>query len=117
WKAVAFHAPRTDFNQDAWELYHVDRDVSEATDLAGTHPEKLREMIEQWWVEAGRHQVLPLDDRMVSRMHADSGRREPSPVQHVYYPRMATIPEEAAADTRNRSHAITADVVVPSSGA
>ncbi|MBI1848144.1 MAG: arylsulfatase, partial [Candidatus Rokubacteria bacterium] len=36
---------------------------------------------------------------------------------YVYYPLMATVPQEAAADTRNRSHTITAHVDVPAAGA
>jgi arylsulfatase len=39
----------------------------EAHDLAETHPERLREMVELWWHEAGRNGVLPLDDAVVDR--------------------------------------------------
>ena len=63
WKAVAFHRRGSDFASDRWELYHVDEDFSEAHDLADQHPEKLRELIEIWWEEARRNNVLPLDDR------------------------------------------------------
>jgi arylsulfatase len=117
WKAVAYHKPRTEFDQDVWELYHVDRDVSESHDLAQSHPEKLREMIERWWAEAGRHAVLPLDDRMAERMHLDSARRDAPRPTYTYYPLMATVPQEVAADTRDRSHTITAHVVIPPGGA
>jgi arylsulfatase len=117
WKAVAYHRPRADFDQDVWELYHVERDVSESNDLAARHPDKLREMVERWWTEAGRYQVLPIDDRMAERMHLDSARREPRRASYVYYPGMATVPQETAADTRNRSHAIIAHVVIPHGGA
>ena len=44
WKAVAVHAPLTGkghFDQDKWELYHVDVDRSESKDLAKENPEKL----------------------------------------------------------------------------
>ncbi|MBK9609469.1 MAG: hypothetical protein IPO58_24890 [Betaproteobacteria bacterium] len=43
-----------------WELYHVAEDFSECADLAATHPGKLAELIERWWVEAGKYNVLPL---------------------------------------------------------
>ena len=38
-------------------------DFSECRNLAEKNPEKLRELIERWWAEAGRNGVLPLDDR------------------------------------------------------
>jgi arylsulfatase len=44
WKAVAYHAPGTDFDADKWELYHLDWDFSETEDLAAQHPEKLAEL-------------------------------------------------------------------------
>ena len=34
WKAVCFHPPGTDFDQDKWELFHLDRDFNETDDLA-----------------------------------------------------------------------------------
>ncbi len=71
WKAVAFHPlmlfvaydgsdPRRPFDEDEWELYHVAEDFSETTDLAAKEPDKLAELIELWWAEAERNQVLPL---------------------------------------------------------
>lgn len=59
WKAVAFHTPGTDFESDRWELYDVEADFTETTDLAGQHPEKLKELQELWWEEAGKNGALP----------------------------------------------------------
>ena len=39
---------------DEWELYHLDKDFSECHDLAKENPEKLREMVDLWWSEAGK---------------------------------------------------------------
>jgi len=73
WKAVVFHAlpgprasydgsdPDVPFDEESWELYDLRADPSETMDLAASHPERLREMIELWWREAERHQVLPLN--------------------------------------------------------
>ena len=62
WKAVADHVanPSFSFENDAWELYHTDEDFSETENLADKYPEKLRELIELWFHEAGKNQVLPL---------------------------------------------------------
>src|SRR5262249_40338583 len=69
WKAVTYHetqAPRQTCDEDRWELYDVRRDPSECHDLAATEPEKLRALVDRWWAEAGRYQVLPLDNRPFS---------------------------------------------------
>ena len=64
WKAVTRHIRPNDWTDDEWELFHLDEDFSEIHDLAQSEPAKLRELVERWWVEAGRHGVLPLDDRI-----------------------------------------------------
>ncbi|MER7282102.1 arylsulfatase [Dactylosporangium sp. NPDC000244] len=63
WKAVAFHQRGADYDEDRWELYHLEQDFSESTDLAAQMPDKLAELVDAWWAEAGRNKVLPLDDR------------------------------------------------------
>lgn len=68
WKAVARHTPGADYDDDVWELYHLDADFSESRDLAAEHPGRLGEMIALWWEEAQRNQVLPLDDRNLERI-------------------------------------------------
>lgn len=99
-----------------WELYHVAEDFSEAVDLADQHPEKLAALVEQWWVEAGKYNVLPLD----SRVHTRLAERKPSsgPVgnRFVYFPGAAPLFDYAAVDLKNRSHTITAEVEIPDRG-
>src|SRR4030095_8344797 len=63
WKAVTYHHKGTPFDEDQWELYHLDEDFSESRDLAEAEPEKLAELIDAWWAEAETHGVPPLDDR------------------------------------------------------
>ncbi len=127
WKAVTYHGtegmiydgvtdPSKHFDEDKWELYHVDNDFSESKDLAGEYPEKLRELQALWWAEAGRYQVLPIDARTVARAIGRpriSGRRR----HFTYFPGGAPIETAAAANVKNRSHAIVAEAVMPESGA
>ena len=47
------------FNDDEWELYHTDTDRSELHDLAAEHPEKVRELVNLWFAEAGANDALP----------------------------------------------------------
>ncbi len=62
WKAVTFHQPGTSFDDDPWELYHLDEDLAEIDNLADQHPDKLEALINLWWQEAEAYGVLPLDD-------------------------------------------------------
>jgi len=59
-----------DFDKDRWSLFKLDSDFSESRDLADAEPETLAKLIEVWWSEAGRNQVLPLEDGFLSRAAA-----------------------------------------------
>jgi arylsulfatase A-like enzyme len=118
WKAVTYHRFREAqdrFSDDVWELYCVDDDPSECHDLAAQQPGRLRDMIEDWWVEAARNQVLPLDNRPFSQW--SSGRPGSALAaggsRYVYYPGMAQIPEVSAVNIRGRRHRVSAEIVVP----
>lgn len=122
WKAVVEQPqgePLTDAALAAqrWELYHVERDFSECEDLADRHPAKLRELVERWWVEAGKYNVLPLDSRMQLRMGERKPGTRPAGNRHVYYPGGSPQFEYTAVDVKNRSHTITAEVEIPAAGA
>jgi len=123
WKAVTFHAlgPLYDdglrsnapFEEDVWELYHVAEDVSEVKDLAKEYPEKVAELVELWWQEARRNDVLPLDNRpleAVANPRPDRRRQQDS---FRYFPGGAPVPEPVAINLRNRSHAIVVTFDAP----
>jgi arylsulfatase len=116
WEAVTMHVRGADFDKDPWELYKVTEDFSESHDLAAQNPSKLREMIERWWSEAGKYNVLPLDDRGLIRGLAQPGLNRPKTIV-TYYPGMPNLPVTNALNFRGRSYGITADVEIPSGGA
>src|SRR5262249_42136773 len=58
----------TGFDADRWELYHVAKDFSQADDVAGENPDKLKELQAAFEVEARKYNVYPLDDRMAGRL-------------------------------------------------
>jgi arylsulfatase len=60
WKAITNHVDSDSFEEDKWELYHTDEDFSEANDLSQQYPEKLRELVDLWWNQAGEFGVLPM---------------------------------------------------------
>ena len=116
WVAVTMHVRGEDFEKDPWELYNVTEDFSESNDLAAQNPGKLREMIERWWSEAGRFNVLPLDDRGVIRAVEQPALNRPRTIV-TYYPGMASVPRSNMLNFRGRSYTITADVEIPPGGA
>jgi len=117
WKAAALHSPipsdQGHFDQDKWELYHVDVDRSESKDLANEHPEKLQSLIKAWFEEAETNNVLPLDDRNVTAVLTEPRPTEEAPRErYIYYPETSSVPESVAVNVRGRSYKILADVEI-----
>jgi len=116
WKAVALHAPLAGtgkFDQDKWELYHVDEDRAEANNLADQYPEKLKELIDLWFSEAEKNSVLPLDDRSaVEQAGIERPSTEPPRERFMYMPDTAPVPEGVAVNCRGRSYKILVDIEI-----
>ncbi len=126
WKAVTFKPlgpmyddgldPDAPFDDDVWELFNVDVDPSETDDRAAAEPDRLAAMVELWWQEARRYQVLPLDNRPLAAL-MDPRRPLDGRSRYVYWPGGAIVPETVAVNVRNRPHTIVADVDVDDEGA
>jgi arylsulfatase len=112
WKAVAFHAPGTAFEDDVWELYHLDTDFSETRDQAAVAPERLAALQAMWWAEAERCHVLPLDDRFGQRFVESLARGRGDRRHFVFHPGVGHIPTDVAPDIRARGYEIIAHVVL-----
>lgn len=101
-----------------WELYHIAEDFSESHNVASKYPDKLRDLISRWWVEAGKYNVLPIDGRpLMDRVDLTKPEIEKARNRFTYYPGGTVVPEEVAAQVINRSHSIAAEVVIPNGGA
>ena len=110
--------PLPPFEDDVWELYEPG-DWSQARDLAAEMPEKLAELQQLWLEEARKYNVLPLDDRRIERFNADLVGR-PELVKgnsQLLFGGMGRLTESSLLNIKNKSHAVTAEVVVPESGA
>lgn len=107
------------FDADRWELYNVAEDFSQSTDLAASHPEKLKELQALFMKEAVKYHVLPLDDRFMERTNAALVGR-PDLMQGrkslTVFPGMTGMMENVFINVKNQSHAITAEVDVPANG-
>ncbi|BBX49135.1 arylsulfatase AtsD [Mycolicibacterium poriferae] len=106
------------FDDDVWELYDTTTDWSQARDLAREMPDKLHELQRLWLIEATRYNVLPLDDDLARRMNPDVAGR-PVLVRgntQVLFGGMGHLSEHSVLNMKNRSHSVTAEIVVPESG-
>jgi arylsulfatase A-like enzyme len=121
WKAVTTHptvSGWSHFNDDTWELYHTDVDRAELHDLAAEHPDKVRELVNLWFAEAGANSAFPLDDRSPIEILDTPRPQLTSPRgRYVYFPDTADVPEHQAVNIRNRSYTIGALVDIPRPGA
>ncbi len=107
----------TDLDANHWELYHVAEDFTENKNLAEQEPAKLTEMIANWYAEAGRYNVLPIDSRGILRALAERPQVADERSTYVYYPGTQPVPMVAGVRVLNRPHSITADVEIPDGGA
>jgi arylsulfatase A-like enzyme len=116
WLAASLHAPITGkghFDQDAWQLYHVDVDRSESKDLAKDNPDKLQALIKVWFEEADKNFVLPLDDRTaIQQLDQPRPSAEPPRDRYLYYPDTAPVPEGVAVNIRGRSYKVLANIEI-----
>jgi arylsulfatase A-like enzyme len=105
-----------DPDRDApWELYYLPDDFSQARNIAGQHPDQVKELQELFWAEAERNRVLPL----MGGMSVIDGILPPLPTttrfafaSDVQIVQRGMIPRVYA-----RSYAIEAELDVPRQGA
>ena len=105
-------------DDDVWELYGPE-DWTQAHDLAGKDPEKLAELQRLFLLEAAKYHVFPVDDRRVERFNADLAGR-PQLIKgnsQLLFGGMGRLSENSVVVTKNTSHSITAQLVVPDAGA
>jgi len=124
WTACTRHstpwvlAENPPMDQDVWELYGPD-DWTQAHDLAAEQPERLSELQRLFLIEATKYNVLPLDDRRAERFNPDLAGR-PQLIRgrsQVLFGGMGRLSENSVVNVKNKSHAVTASVVVPEDGA
>ena len=117
WLLIGEETPA--FDDDVWELYDTTRDWSQAEDLAKAMPEKLHELQRLWLIEATRYNVLPMDDDIARRMNPDVAGR-PMLIKgntQLLFAGMGRLSENCVLSIKNKSHAVTAEIVVPETGA
>lgn len=126
WTAVTRHSipwdttkPMPAFDDDVWELYDTNTDWTQSRDVAKDHPQKLLELQRLWLIEATKYSVLPLDDRRVERFNSDLAGR-PQLIKgdtQLLFGGMGRLSENSVINIKNKSYAVTAEIIVPATGA
>jgi arylsulfatase len=109
------HGAGIPFDDDVWELYDGSTDWTQARNLAKEQPQKLAELQRLFLIEAGKYNALPLDDRVVERLNPELAGR-PQLIEHnsqVLFRGMGSLNENCMLNTKNKSHSITAALVIP----
>ena len=122
WKAVTEHAPmpsdKGHFDQDRWQLFHTDEDRSEATDLSEQHPDKVKELVDLWFEEAKKYNVLPLCDLgLLDYISYEFHPPVPKSGLYTFFPDTAEIPERSAVNFHGVSYKILAEVQIAAQAA
>jgi hypothetical protein len=122
WKAAALSPAAPDmwarYATQRWELFNTEEDPSECHDLAAQEPEKLQELINLWWAQAGQYGALPLENRgAVEILTTERPQLTKPRNQYVYYPGTAEVPESVAPNIRNRSYTIAVEVTIDAENA
>jgi hypothetical protein len=105
-------APKPVPHPDArrWELYRLDDDFSQSTDLAAQQPKRLAAMIRLFWREAPKAGILPIhtsEGQQAGRPDPNRDRRE-----FLYTRPMAQLSETVAPAIVGRSFRIRAEIDV-----
>ncbi|WP_432704670.1 arylsulfatase [Ensifer sesbaniae] len=100
-----------------WELYNIQEDPTQSTDLAAKMPDKLKEMQELFYSEAKKYNVLPLDNSTLARWNTPRPSLTAGRTEFTYSGELSGVPASAAPSTLNKSYTITAEVEIPEGGA
>ncbi len=121
WIANTVHPPLSgwgNFERDEWELFHLETDRSQTTDVAAAEPERLERMKGLWFYYAGRYNGLPVDDRSaLEQVLAERPHAAPPRDRYTFYPDCADVPESAGPQLPGRSYAIAVGITIDSDDA
>jgi len=100
-------------DQDTWELYDLDRDWSQAHDLADRMPEKLAQMRETFTMEAAKNSVYPVGAGLwIPILHPEL--RISTPYREWNFTGdIIRMPEFCAPALGNRANVVTIDLDIP----
>jgi hypothetical protein len=104
-------------NNQVLELFNLNSDFSQTTDLAAKNPQKVKEMKQMFIAEAKKHQVFPMDASVAARIVAPRPNITAGRSEFVYTRPMVGLPQGDSPLLLNTSYTVTADIEVPAAGA
>jgi arylsulfatase len=104
-------------NNQVLELYNLNTDFSQTTDLAAKNPQKVKEMKAMFIAEARKYQVFPMDASVAARIVAPRPNITAGRKEFVYTRPMIGLPQGDSPLLLNTSYTIKADIEVPQAGA
>jgi arylsulfatase A-like enzyme len=99
-----------------WELYDLTKDYSQANDLAGQMPDKLKQMQSVFDQEAKKYEVYPLNNDTFARALAPRPSATAGKTVFIYSGVLPGLDPSVAPQYLARSYTITAEVDVPEGG-
>lgn len=103
------------FEKDRWELYNLNQDFSQSTDLASEYPEKLEEMKQRFDEQARANNVYPLANYVEGRDYGAptvAGTRR----QFAFAPPLRRLPTKSLPRLSRNSFSMQAEVEIPAGG-
>ena len=104
-------------NKQVLQLYNLNSDFNQTTDLAAKFPKKVTELKQKFIAEAKKHQVFPLDASVAARIVAPRPNITAGRTEFVYTRPMVGLPQGNSPLLLNTSYTVTADIEVPEGGA
>ena len=99
--------------QECWELYNIEKDFSQAVDLAKVHPEKLKELQALFDKQAFEYGVYPLRDPGSPRHGDFSVPHSLDDFKKIRYTSAHTrMPESSVINLKNCSYQVSAEIEV-----
>lgn len=99
-----------------WELYDLSKDWTQFQDVAAQHPDKVKQMQALFMEQAKKHQVLPLDTSVVTRMIAPRPSLTAGRDVFTWTRPLIGTPNGDAPSLLNTSYIFKAEVEVPEGG-
>jgi arylsulfatase A-like enzyme len=121
WELGLEKLPTDVMNGFPWQLYNLQEDWTQATDLAAKMPDKLRDMQQRFTMEAEKYRVFPLDDTTLTRfVSQDKPNYALGRTLFTYSGELANVPYPGIAGAPSlldRDYTITAEITIPQGGA
>ena len=100
-------------DNDVWELYNLNEDWSQSSDLAAKMPEKLDQMQELFIMEFAKNEAFPIGGGLYVPVVRPDLRIVPPYTEWTFSGTMTRMPEFAAPALGNKENTVTVNAIIP----